>query len=59
MIKVDQNICIGCGLCASMCPDIFVMNAEGKSEVTNPAGDHEAAREAAAACPVNAIIVEE
>ena len=57
MIKVDQNTCIGCGLCAGMCPDIFAINADGKSEAiaqTNETG----AKEAASACPVNAISVE-
>jgi len=57
MIKVDQNACIGCGLCASLCPDVFVFNEDGKSEVVsqdNVAG----AKEAASACPVGAIFVE-
>ncbi len=57
MIKVDQNTCIGCGLCAGMCPDVFAINADGKSEAiaqTNETG----AKEAASACPVNAISVE-
>ena len=57
MIKVDQNTFIGCGLCAGMCPDVFAINADGKSEViaqTNEAG----AKEAVLACPVTAISVE-
>lgn len=57
MIKVDQNKCIGCGLCVGMCPDVFVLNLDGKSEVmaqVNEAG----AKEAASACPVEAISVE-
>lgn len=57
MIKVDQNTCIGCGLCAGMCPDIFVMNADGHSEAISQ-DNVEAAKEAAAACPVNAITAE-
>jgi len=54
MISVDQNKCIGCGLCAGLCPDVFQINANGKSEVvaqTNEAG----AQNAAASCPVGAI----
>ena len=57
MIKVDQNTCIGCGLCASMCPDVFVMNDEGKSEVVAQVNEP-CAKQAALACPVNAITVE-
>lgn len=57
MIKVDQNACIGCGLCAGMCPDIFVMNADGKSEAISQE-NIAAAKEAATACPVSAITAE-
>jgi ferredoxin len=57
MIKVDQNTCIGCGLCAGMCPDIFAMNEDGKSAPISQE-NIEAAKEAAAACPVSAISVD-
>lgn len=57
MIKVDQNKCIGCGLCVGMCPDVFVLNLDGKSEVLAQVNE-ECAKEAAAACPVEAITVE-
>jgi len=54
MIKVDQNKCIGCGLCVGMCPDVFKINADGKSEVI-VAEDSACAQNAIASCPVNAI----
>jgi ferredoxin len=57
MIKVDQNKCIGCGLCAGMCPDVFALNLDGKSEVMAQVNE-ECAKEAAVACPGEAITVE-
>lgn len=57
MIKVDQNACIGCGLCAGMHPEVFAMNEDGKSEPISQENEA-AAREAASACPVGAISVE-
>lgn len=57
MIKVDQNTCVGCGLCASMCPDVFAMNLDGKSEVIAQTNEI-CAKQAALACPVSAIVVE-
>ncbi len=56
MVKVDQDKCIGCGLCSGMCPETFVMNGDGKSEVIDPKAT-DCAKEAAANCPVNAITV--
>ncbi len=29
---VDQDVCIGCGMCTSLAPDVFQMNGEGKAE---------------------------
>ena len=57
MIKVDQELCIGCGACASTCPQTFALNAEGKSEVISQ-DDVACAKNAAETCPVMAIIVE-
>jgi len=31
-VRVDQDVCIGDGICASLCPDVFEMNDEGKSQ---------------------------
>ena len=57
-IKVDQNKCIGCGMCVNMCPKVFKINSAGKSEVISN-NDVDCARNAANSCPVEAISVEE
>jgi ferredoxin len=56
MVKVDQEKCIGCSMCAGMCPETFVMGASGKSEVINEEAT-DCAKNAAANCPVEAITV--
>lgn len=55
-IKVDQTKCIGCGMCANLCPNVFKINSQGKSEVISTK-DVDCARNAANSCPVGAISV--
>jgi ferredoxin len=57
-IKVDQSKCIGCGRCTELCPTVFRLSNEGKSEVIAQ-GNTECAIQAADECPVEAIFVEE
>lgn len=54
---VDNNKCIGCGMCEGICPDVFRVNEEGKIEVleTAYAQVDQEIMEAAKACPVMAI----
>lgn len=54
MVKVDQNKCIGCSLCAGTCPETFQMGLNGKAEVINDAVT-DCAKNAAENCPVSAI----
>ena len=56
----DQDTCIGCGVCTSVCPDVFELNDEGKAQVIDGA-DCEAAgcvEDAASQCAVEAINIE-
>ncbi|MDD5729283.1 MAG: ferredoxin [Victivallales bacterium] len=57
---IDKDSCVGCGLCANMCSDVFEM-ADDKATVivgTIPADAVESAKEAASSCPVEAIKIE-
>lgn len=58
---VDQDLCIGCGLCADICPDVFQMNDDNLAEVHGDVtpDNQEAAEEARDSCPVDAISFEE
>ncbi len=47
--------CIGCGLCESICPQVFQMNGDRSEVVGDADANHDLAVEAASACPVNAI----
>ncbi|ASJ10021.1 ferredoxin [Thermococcus sp. P6] len=62
-VRVDQDVCIGDAICASLCPDVFEMNDEGKStpivDVIEDEELYNCATEAAEACPVSCIYIEE
>lgn len=60
-VCVDQDTCIGCGLCIGICPDVFDYNSDGKSVAkvdTVDADLVDSAKEAEEGCPVAAITVE-
>lgn len=56
---VDQGTCVGCGLCADTCPEVFEMEA-GTAKVivsTIPANVESSCKEAAQNCPVESITI--
>jgi ferredoxin len=61
-VTADRSRCCGYGLCAQMCPEVYQLDADGLVVLvadTVPEGLEEAAREGAAACPAEALAVEE
>lgn len=66
IVAVDQDCCIGCEVCAQLCPQVFCMSGDEdghdhdhsahKSTVHNPQGASEAQIEVAMdACPAACI----
>lgn len=58
---VDQDTCIGCGLCPGICPEVFELKDDGKAHAIEddvPSDMENAAVEAQESCPVAAITVE-
>ena len=60
-VRVDTELCTGCGLCADSCPEIFELDndyATVKVDVV-PEDQEDCARQAVEDCPVEAISIEE
>jgi ferredoxin len=58
---IDRSGCIGCGLCAETCPEVFRMADDGLAEAYKPdvpAGAEDTAAEARDGCPVSVISLE-
>jgi ferredoxin len=59
---VDQDTCIGCGLCSSIAPEVYEMGDDDKAHAIEEEvveGEESSASEAADSCPVSAIEIEE
>lgn len=59
---VDQDTCISCGLCVSVCPEVYSFNEDEKSVAIDgdiPEDQQEAAKEGRDSCPVDAIDIKE
>jgi ferredoxin len=61
-VIVDRSRCCGYGLCAQLCPEVYKLDENGLVFVESeaiPGGLEEEAREGAAACPAEALTIEE
>jgi ferredoxin len=61
-VSVNSKACNGCTICNITCPEVFLINDDGKAEprmITIPKNIEEICIEAADECPANAISIEE
>lgn len=57
-VKIEDG-CITCGACESICDAVFTVEDTVIVNEAGIAGNEEAVREAADACPVSVIIIED
>ncbi len=57
---IDREGCIGCGLCADTCPEVFLIDEEGKAQAFADISPEyeECAEDTAAGCPAGVIAIE-
>lgn len=60
-VKVDRDLCIGAATCVAVAPMTYVMDSEAKAIILKTAVNDvpDTVIEAAKACPVAAIIIED
>lgn len=56
-IEIDRSLCSGFGSCADLAPRSIVIGGDGVAVVTDPETDDPDVFEAAASCPMGAILV--
>ena len=56
MVLVNKELCIGCGSCSAVCPEVFEMGDDMKAHVKKGANTSKPCiKEAIETCPVDAI----
>lgn len=61
IVSIDDDSCVGCGTCVEICSEIFEMDGDLAAVKVHevPENLRESCREAADACPVEAVIIED
>ena len=64
-VSIDPTLCIACGSCVAICPEVFEMKEDGTVDVKTqwkgkeiPAELQAKVQEAHDMCPVTAIVIE-
>lgn len=57
--RVDKDVCIGCGLCVTTCPEVFKMDDDKAVVIGSvvPKNAETTCKQAADECPVTAIFL--
>jgi len=54
MVKINKELCVGCGNCVAECDEVFEMGKDGKAKIKSQK-KLPCIKEAIDACPVDAI----
>ncbi|MDR1240631.1 MAG: ferredoxin [Oscillospiraceae bacterium] len=57
VIGVYSSLCVGCGMCVSIAPEVFEFDSDGKSKLILKNIETKKAKEYVNICPVQAIII--
>ena len=55
MVKIDQSLCTGCGICVDACPEVFAWGADEKAVAIKQNHEGSSLEEIADQCPAEAI----
>ena len=59
-IVINEELCVGCGACAGLCPEVFELQDDGKAKVINEEGCEKCDCDIVInSCPVGVIKIEE
>ena len=59
-VRIDADVCIGCGLCVNTCSEVFKMDGDKAVVSVSPAPKNAetTCKQAVDECPVTAIFIE-
>ncbi|RKZ28065.1 ferredoxin [bacterium] len=61
-LRIDEEKCIACGVCSSICPDVFQPRDDGIASIVVPESEldnFDCIQDAIDSCPTEAIISEQ
>lgn len=58
-IRIDENACVGCGLCVNLCPQVFILKDNNVAKANSDQPCEKNLHKVAAQCPVNAILIKD
>jgi len=58
-VVIDENACVGCGLCVNLCPEVFFLADNNIAQAKSGESYDKNLHKIASQCPVNAILIKD